>query len=95
MNNLVENMIRKLLKPITDWSFKKEQKEAQLLREEFAENLLKFDDPSNEIGWKIYDYLDEIGMMPDGNILQNEEVDEITYIVKDYISERIANSCKG
>lgn len=58
-------------------------------RQEVVAELLAFKNPSDEIGWRIYDYLEEFGMMPDGNILLNDEVDEISYMVRDYIQEKI------
>lgn len=65
------------------------------VRKKVIGELLEVKNPSNEIGWRIFDYLEKIGMMPDGNILLNEEVDEITYMVKDYIAEKIGGGSRS
>jgi len=86
----------KLLSPIRTAILRNER---EILREEVKKEvvaeLLKVTNQSDEIGWRVYDFLEENGIMANGNILLNDEVDEITFMVKDYIIEKIDGSDQG
>ena len=92
---MFERLGSKLMSPIRNVILRNER---EILREELKKemitDLLEVKDQSDEIGWRLYDYLGETGVMPDGNVLLNEEVDEMTYMVKDYLIEKLEGSSR-
>lgn len=93
---MLQGIGRKLLSQIYKTVFQQQREilKEELKREVVAE-LMEVVNPSDEIGWRVYDFLEENGIMANGNILLNEEVDEITFMVKDYIIEKIEGSDQG
>lgn len=90
---MFERLGSKLMSPIRNVILRNEREILkEELKKEMITDLLKVEDQSDEIGWRLYDYLGETGIMLDGNVLLNDEVDEMTYMVKDYIIEKMEGS---